>query len=434
MADSTADAVPLRALCAPEPDEVLVFATDLASEPPSPGYWFDINPLAHLKCSRALLIAAESDIVVLSGPLNHPYYEWLRQHGFGPATVVAYGQERTEISLADMVRSDPEPVRRQVRRTARRPVYIPFFANTSDHRAADALGAEIYGCDPAITLSFYDKVRFKALVRSLGAPTVEGGVRSRMPDASTGASAEAFVRMLSTLLTEHSALIIRGALGASGSSVYRVDRSNLRDVLLQLQHHAGDDCLIEPFLDVRASPNDQWGIDRRGAVHHIGLSRQLISGVKHVGNLFGQAFAPRISDAIGRTSRLIVERMSAAGYRGVAGIDYIVCETGVFPIENNARLNGSSFAFGVFERVSAGLPEARCWKYFKAAVAPCAFEDLARRCASLLYDSQRVNSFFPFDCDALPLNGSFNALLIAEDLDHLDGIERALLDSGVHRV
>lgn len=432
MSDSPGSA--LRTLFAPKESEVLIFATDLASEPPSAEYWFNINPLAHLKCSRALPIAESADIVALPGALNRPYYEWLRSLGFGPAEVVAYDVERPAVPLAQMIISDPQPLLKAIRRTGKAPVYVPFFANQQDHQAAALLDAEIYGCDPKVTLPFYDKDSFKEMLRLIGAPSVEGGVRSRVPAASTGPSAHAFAQIFSALLKNYSGLIVRGAFGASGSSVYRMETVNMADVLEKLQQHAGSNLLIEPFLKVIASPNDQWGIDRDGGIHHIGISSQLFSGLKHAGNIYGQYFAQRVTDAISATSRLVIEHMAAAGYRGIAGLDYIVCDEGIFPIENNARFNGSSFAFGIFDRVKARLPMVRCWKFFKATVDPCSFEALAARCAPLLYNDQRINSVFPFDCDALTQNGSFTALLIAEDMYHIEYLESSLMELGVKRL
>ena len=69
--------------------------------------------------------------------------------------------------------------------------------------------------------------------------------------------------------------MVRGARGSSGSSAYQVDGEKVHEVIETLQANRDEEILIEPFLSVIASPNDQWIIDLNGDIHHVGLSAQL---------------------------------------------------------------------------------------------------------------------------------------------------------------
>ena len=108
-------------------------------------------------------------------------------------------------------------------------------------------------------------------------------------------------------------------------------------------------------------------------------------------------------------------------------------DNAVIPIENNARFNGSTFAIGIVDRLEGRLGTIASWKFFKAVTSPCTFNELRSRLAPLLYDGKRINAVFPFDCDELSHNGSFAALLVAEDLYHIDYLERTLQGLGVMR-
>lgn len=46
--------------------------------------------------------------------------------------------------------------------------------------------------------------------------------------------------------------------------------------------------LIEPFLNVTSTPNDQWVVDRDGKITHIGMLEQVCEeGMVHIGSLKG---------------------------------------------------------------------------------------------------------------------------------------------------
>jgi len=420
--------IPFRECLQLDEGEVAVFGCDVCSQPHYE-IWSAGNQNLHLKCSRALPIAMPEDIVLLSGPLFEPYLEWLRSLGLGPADVVSYGTPDSRVPLTELVRENPEPVRRAIERSGRRALLIPFYSNAKVNDLCKANGWELFGCSEETTLRYFDKHRFKDLCSELEIPIVEGvtfgAKKSYQP------SARNMERFLLTLLGSYPSLVIRGTLGSAGHSVYHVEPSRLDEVVSQIQQDCGSEFLVEPFLQVISSPNDQWCIRRDGSAAFIGLSAQLFDGFKHEGNLFGQYLSQRVMLAIESSSRKIVERMAASGYRSVVGIDYLVSDSGVFTIENNSRLNGSTFAFATVDALRNRGPAIGCWKFYKASMAPARFGNLLDRLQSVLYDGTKVNSVFPFDCDLLETAGVFEILLVAEDLYHLDYLERTLTELGV---
>lgn len=421
---------PLRRCISNDDGEYVLFAVDVIAQPHYRSEYLQYDPHVHAKCSRALPAALPGDVVVLTGSLDRAYYEWLRGFGIGPDHVVELRREGTRASLSELILDHPEPVARVLRRLGdRRPVYVPFYSGENERRAAELLGADLFGCDESIILKYFNKESFKRECGRLGIEIVGGtNAKASHQDPLTQQELEEIVL---SLLTNYPRLIIRGAEGSAGSSLYTVDSGNIDDVYRQIRANHETSLLVEPFLKVIASPNDQWVLARDGEIHHLGLSTQLFEGLKHVGNLKGQYLSPRIEQYIHRASTIIVEEMARHDYRGVVGIDYIVAREGIFPVENNARMNGSSFTLAIVDNLETRHGPVASWKFFRASTEPCTFEELVRRIEPVMYDGSGINCVFPYDCDTLPENGKFTPVILAEDMFHVDYLERALGELGV---
>jgi len=356
---------PIRSAISSSNEEVAVFIVDVLSQPHYRTKYTDYDPLVHTKCSRALPVALSGDIVVLSGSLDRGYYEWLRGLGLGPDTVVEYHQEAAKNSLTELILSDPQRVVAAIEASGRRPVVVPFYSGASEQQLSKELRADLFGCDEKIILKYFNKESFKAECLELGIPMV-GGANARV-DGSKRLKESELADIVLTLLNEYPKLIIRGAEGSAGSSLYTLDKNNVLEVYRQVRRNQESSLLVEPFLKVIASPNDQYVIGRDGELSHLGVSSQLFEGLKHTGNLFGQYLSPRIEHYIKSTSAIIVHSMAAHGYRGVVGIDYIVSSEGIFPVENNARMNGSSFTLGIIDHLAERHGPIPSWKFYKGS-------------------------------------------------------------------
>jgi len=110
-----------------------------------------------------------------------------------------------------------------------------------------------------------------------------------------------------------------------------------------------------------------------------------------------------------------------------------VAEEGIFPIENNARFNGSSYVGMIVDNIEKLTAPVPYWKFIKIKTAACTFPELAERIEPLLYDGRKLNSVFPFNCDALPETGDFSVILLAQDLDRISELKEALKELGVQR-
>ena len=232
----------------------------------------------------------------------------------------------------------------------------------------------------------------------------------------------------------HGTVIIRGTLGEAGVSLYKTNGDDLVELYQAIAGSNEKVVLIEPFLNVTSTPNDQWIVGRDGKITHIGMIEQICEqGMVHVGSLKGEGPSPQVFDAIKQTSLKIVTEMAESGYRGVTGLDYIVTDEGIFPVENNARFNGSSYGSLIVQNIEKWVGPVRVWKFIKIKTTPFSFIQLSRRIDSILYDGSKSNSVFPFNCEDLSRTGNFAVVLLAENIDQLKILEMSLKELVVKR-
>ena len=416
----------IRTTISDNKDELVIYAADNFAQFPRR------DATATSKCDRALAAALADDLVVLRGELDQDYHRWLRSHGLGSDHVVAYNLPPVGETLSEVIVANPQPVKTMISEMGRRPVYVPWFSTQMEAAAAKVLGADLFGATESDTLKYNDKAIFKALCQKLKVPVVDGVAFEMQPKDSNN-----FLQMkylVERYRSVHDTVIIRGTLGEAGMSLYKTKGDDLVELYQTIAESGESVVLIEPFLSVSSTPNDQWVVGRDGKITHIGMIEQLCEeGMVHVGSLKGEGPSPQVFDAIKQTSLKIVTEMAKAGYRGVTGFDYIVADEGVFPVENNARFNGSSYVNIIVHNIEELMGPVPVWKFIKIKTSPCTFVELSKRIDAVLYDGSKENSVFPFNCEDLSRSGNFAVILLAEDMDQMHLLEMSLKKLGVKR-
>jgi hypothetical protein len=401
-------------------NDLLIFGADNFSQFPKR----DVS--IRSKCNRALAIARQDDLVVLRGKLDHDYQNWLHSHGYGSDYVVEYKDQSSKLTLSELIANNPDPIKKVIKNTNRKPVYVPWFSGHMENEAAKVLGADLFGASESETIKYNDKASFKTICQQLDIDVVKGHSFELYPDDS--GNYFQFEKIISNYLSTTGIVIIRGTLGKAGMSLYKTKGNDVAGIYKQIVISGERMVLIEPFLDVISSPNDQWVINREGNINHLGMRQQICErGMVHVGTLKGEKESLEVTDYILKTSEKIVTHMGQSGYQGVIGIDYIVTDQGIFPIENNARFNGSSYVSMIVdnleEKLAAPIPY---WKFIKIKTSACSFLELTKRIEAILYDGKKPNCVFPYNCDALSTSGDFAVVLLAENMDRMNTLEESL--------
>lgn len=408
-------------------NELLIFGTDNFSQFPRR------DASISSKCDRGLAIACKDDLVILRTSLDQEYQEWLHSHGLGSDHVVEYKAQSNKKTLSELIVKNPEPIKKIIKKINRKPVYIPWFSGHMENEAAKVLGADLFGASESSTIKYNDKASFKIICQQLDIPVVKGNSFKLYPDDSENYLQ--FEKIINKYLSKTKIVIIRGTLGEAGMSLYKTRGNDIERSYRQITNSGEKVVIIEPFLNVSSSPNDQWIIDRKENINHLGMRQQICErGMVHVGTLKGEKMPQDILDYISKISVKIVTHMAQSGYQGVIGIDYIVTDKGIFPIENNARFNGSSYVCMIVENIEEKLNiSIPYWKFIKIKTSACSFLSLTKRMESILYDGNKLNCVFPFNCNSLPMSGDFAIVLLGGKMDQIINLEKSLKDIGVKR-
>ena len=419
---------PLRTCISENKNELVIYGADNFSQFPRR------NASIRSKCDRALAAAGFDDLVLLRTTVDRDYYDWLRSCGLGPSHIVEYKATSTDRSLSELIIEDPGPVLKVIKKLNRKPVYTPWFSGDLEVEAANMLGADLFGSSSALTLRYNDKAEFKAICRQLSIPVIAGETFTLHPEES--ANRLEMIRMVRRYLSDHKTVIIRGTLGEFGMSLYKTTGANLDSLYSEIAESGEKQVLIEPFLNfITSTPNDQWAICRDKSIHHLGMLDQICEqGMVHIGNVKGQQPERDVYDIIYESSHRIVTHMAENGYCGVVGLDYIVSGEGIFPVENNARFNGSSYVSMVVHNIEQlTATPVPFWKFIKTKTTPCSFPELIDRLAASIYNGNKLNSVFPLNCKELPGTGDFAIMILAENLEQILQLENSLKSLGITR-
>ncbi|NRA10800.1 MAG: hypothetical protein HRT57_02450 [Crocinitomicaceae bacterium] len=377
------------------------------------------------KCDRTLAAANSNDLVVLRGELDVDYFNWVRSLGLGSDFVVAYEADDSSLTLSELIINDPQPIIEVIQKTGRKPVYVPWFSSQKESEAAKVLGAEFFGSPESETIKYNDKASFKVICQELDIPVIEG-VSFEM-QAEENENYTKMKTIVDGYLKRYKTVIIRGTLGESGMSLYKTNGDDLAEIYREISDCSEKVVLIEPFLNVSSSPNDQWIIGRNGDITHLGMRSQICKeGMIHVGTISELIISDSDSKHIIESSLKIAKRMRETGYVGVIGVDYIVSDEGVYPVENNARFNGSSYSIMIVQQIEKLIQPIPVWKFIKIKTSPCSFAELENKLKSTIFDGIRKQSIFPYNCELLQRSGNFSVLLLAENMSQISDLEQSV--------
>ncbi|NOQ25776.1 MAG: hypothetical protein GQ564_10485 [Bacteroidales bacterium] len=410
---------PFRDCISDNDNELVIYSADNFAQFPQR------NSSVVSKSDRPLAAATSNDLVVLRGTLDHEYHNWLRSLGLGSDHIIEYGEDTTGMSLSELILINPDPIIDMIQKTGKKPVYVPWFSGIVENEAAKVLGAELFGALESETLKYNNKASFKNICKQVDIPVVEGVSFEMHPKDSDNFNSMKSIIM--DILQSNDTVIIRGALGESGLSLYKTQGKDITEIYQEIADSGEEIVIIEPFLNVSSSPNDQWIISRDGSISHLGIRDQICKeGLIHTGTVNKSNLSIDNAKYITDTSFKIATEMAKTGYVGVIGIDYIVSDKGIFPVENNARFNGSSYVSLIVDNIEKLSVPVPVWKFMKLKITPCSFNELKEKLKSYLYDGVKIDSVFPYNCEALSDTGYFSLILLAENTETISILENRL--------
>ena len=393
---------------------------------------------------RALLLAGPRDVVCVARAVDDGYLDFLDTLELGPRreNIVVLDGVEPGTGLSSRVIRDPDSMDRIVARlTGCEPIVVsPFFPTPDAFALGRALeerlscGVRVEGGSAELVRRLHDKVASRALALSLGVPVAPGEVVRIDPPADGSASNTAALR---DAILRWSGItgqvIVRGASGASGSSIF-TSRSGI-DAMLEAIAERTDNALylVEPLFEVRFSPNVEVLVEPDlPPPGRVGVSEQVLDGnLVYVGS--AHPSRARCLPQMIEASLAIVAWMRERSFTGRVGFDFVEhAGTGDDPAhfltEINPRINGASYPLALLRRLAALAEERR-------APAPAAFRtgylrvrtrefaELAALVRSLLYDPVRGQGVVPYSVGALQY-GKVGIACLGRTPEDVDDLQR----------
>jgi hypothetical protein len=404
---------------------------------------------------RAMLLARTDDLVCLAHQVSTAYLDFLQQLGLGP-------------DPANIIQL-PEPVRgrKAVPMVSRLSTYLSSKNRLADVFssgqetwlncfAASELDIQLQPClakalnsrvslinrHPGKHINLYDKneLRQKASDWALPLPPGESVALDRKaatPTSLTGPLRRAIDKYIGTT----GRVIVRGALGASGSSIFVVGKNeiDLRQCLRHIAHQGHTNIfIVEPFYDVEISPNIGMFIDPRdGAISCVSLSDQILDGqVRHLGNRFPTQ--ARLADQMVAAATNACQWLRDQGTTGFLGFDF--CEYRVpgsterqfFFAELNPRYNGATYPMHLVDRLNARAcgSVAPRWNAFRASTITTnltSYMALQTLLGDLFFDGREVAGIIPYNIGLLQ-HGKLMLAIVGETTDHVEALHDEVCD------
>lgn len=357
---------------------------------------------------RALVMAGPDDGVIVDGPVEERYMDFLRGLGAGGSTIT-HPAVSGGASLMDDILKTPETV--ELVRSWRGPVE-PYIIGKGEERLMTATGREAFSATAEVVELLNDKVFFLRMLEDLGLPIIPNFV---------GNSDAASARLRKW---NEGPVIARATRSVGGSRVFTASGRARIDLLAdQIEKAGGGLYIIQPLLETISSPNLQFYVTPDEITLFGETSQILVGGLRHEGNYFGRRQAGDFRDEMIGQGVMLAKEAVALGYAGTLGVDFIVTNSGeVYAVEINARINTSTSAIWFMNRLFTGDP------LMMAEGARCAFIRLPSvsrgrsggqwlgALGTLAFDPEKREGIVPYDTGA----GELSAALAARDDDALE--------------
>jgi hypothetical protein len=387
-----------------------------------------------------LFLASRDDYVLLKDGVDPAFLRYLSDQGIEAPQLLYVDVNRPDRSITEDALDSPRLLA-ALRMLADQNTYLlPLGTSELEERLAAASGVMLAVPPAEVSRRVNSKIYSRRLADRLAIPSTPG------QEVTSVAELRSLDPRLLAVLDTGGRIVVKEALGVSGKGIVVIDRRRRLDQLAAMlerrAERSGDDRLdlvVEQWIEDKACDlNYQFVIARDGRVTFDFVKEAMTEGGVHKGHLMPSRLARSQVDVLRESAAGIGAALFADGYHGVVGVDAIVTTDGrLYPVlEINARFNMSTYQTDVAERWVNGDRTALARHWALRLRSPLAFDELAGRLGSLLFDSTSetgllVNNFATVNAAALPegeFDGRLYGLLIADTHAELMRLDRAVSD------
>jgi len=300
------------------------------------------------------------------------------------------------------------------------------MVSDTDHDAASALNAVLFGGNTDLVLKYYDKGEFKTRCQELEIPVVE----FRVLEAPKGIKVSALSDAIREILETSEGAIVKAMTSSAGADTYRVNKENIAAIAETVVKEGKTRVIVEALAKVRREYSSQWAVDLKGNVNLVGICNMHADQKgSHIGNTYPTPQG--VLATLTKYSHRVGTDMSEQGYIGNFQLDLFETEHGILMSENNTRMSGSSIAWDVFHRLNHRHKKKGVFISTKFQVPPNSFDCIKESCRDIIYTGRDYNCFFPYDIGAIDITGQFMGVIIAEDQEKAKSILKEIERKGI---
>jgi hypothetical protein len=318
---------------------------------------------------RMLTLAGPGDVVCLPVAPDPTFVECLLELGLGadPARIVVPRGEATALLWPRLLADAPSLGRIAALLPATGTAWLATMASVPDDLSlAAALAAvrgapvRVLGGGPDLVARVNHKPVVRAAALALGVPVADGTVVRLPPDADgRHGDLAPLHRAIQAVTASTGRAIVRGAVGASGSSVFVTGPDGLTGATGErfTAVPAQSTYLVEAFHEVLVSPNVQVFIDpHTRTATCVSVTDQLLTPeLAHRGNAYPSL--AETAPAMVEASLRLAGWLAGQGYAGILGLDFVEYADPdggrrFVLAEINPRYNGATQPMAMLERLN----------------------------------------------------------------------------------
>jgi hypothetical protein len=382
----------------------------------------------------ALLLADESDVVLLKSQPDAQYLAYLRGLGLALPTIICGDDPDPGRNVTEDVLASPG-VLNALTAIASPDVYLlAHGVSALEEELASRTGLRLATAGAPVCKPVNSKVYSRRLADELGLRQPTGWACETVDELA------AAVESARPLVAAGHRVGFKDAYGVSGKGIIVVEDERrldqVRRMVTALAKRRDDGrigVVLEEWVAKRADLGYQFTVGRDGSVRFASVGEALVTrGVYQASRLPARLSAAQL-DEVQATAELIGARLAKDGYHGVVGVDAMIDpDEGLYPVnEINARNTMLTYLASLSDRLLAGGGCALARQYPLRLAAPLTFDGLCSALDGLLLGPEGtgvvVNTFATVNADANSDGASFAgklyALVAAATPDQLEALD-----------
>jgi D-alanine-D-alanine ligase-like ATP-grasp enzyme len=398
--------------------------------------------------SRSVLLARQNDIVVVASPVEKAFLEYLNDLKFeiNPQHIVVVADGTSE-PLTSMLMQDTDAFNQIISLIDENSsaVVLDTFTITEQEISLAAKLQQLLPCSVSYvgaTLDVSQAVNRKDVARKLAleanVPVAPAELITDIFDNDGGLKEGKFISAIKRQMRLTSGVVVKGAVGASGSSTFVINNeTDINQILQTLAKRRDNDVyLVEPLFKLSSAPNTTVWIDpETGIISLVNSTDQRLSEKLVFSGSVYPCSAVLYQEIVEASERL-AKHLYKIGVKGWVGFDFVEYYDEVaggykfFFSEINARYNAGLYPKTVFDIIQQkqrqnGLPIPSFYITENLTVLPSCFADLKVIYQDLLFNPQTGVGVIPFNPGRLE-DGLAAFICIASALDDVKQLASAL--------